>query len=137
MKNCGSGILFMCGSDLLLLKKTSKDVWDIPGGKKKEDESYLEAAKRETIEEIGQLPEFKKIGHYVHETNNNKFKIYYAKVPNKFKCKLSKEHSDYEWFYHKNLPQNLHVKVAGAIDFIQNALFQNVDKNVKNWFTSY
>lgn len=137
MKNCGAGIIFICQNDILLLKKADKDHWDIPGGKKDDDENYASAAKRETKEEIGGLPTFKKVGYYVHETKKNKFKIYFAKVEKKFKCKLSDEHSDWDWFEIKDIPQNLHPKVAGALDFLKDALFRNVDKKVKNWFISF
>lgn len=137
MKNCGAGIVFIFNSQILLLKKKDKDVWDIPGGKKDEDESYTAAAKRETEEEIGILPKYKKIGYYLHETGKNKFKVYFAKVQKKIKCKLSEEHSDWDWFNIKELPPNLHPKVAGALDFLKDALFGNVNKNIKNWFTSF
>ena len=32
MKNRGAGFLFMNGDKILLLKKTGKNLWDIPGG---------------------------------------------------------------------------------------------------------
>ena len=137
MKNCGAGIIFICKDEILLLEKANKQFWDIPGGKKKSSESYGDAAKRESEEEIGILPKYKKIGFYVHEGKNNKFKVYFAKVDKKFKCRLSDEHTDWKWFQINKLPQNLHIKVAGAIDFLTDALYKNIDKKIQNWFTTF
>jgi 8-oxo-dGTP diphosphatase len=128
-KNEGAGIIFI-HDDKILLLQNDKGLWEIPGGKKNKGEKFLEAAIRETAEEIGYCPEFKKIGYYIHENNKNKFKIYFGLVDSKFECKISDEHIDWKWANIDKLPQQLlHVKVAGAIKFLnKNKLtFNNID----------
>jgi len=117
-KNEGAGILFICSDDILLLQNDA-GIWEIPGGKKNKGEKFLETAIRETVEEIGHCPKLKKIGYYIHETDKNKFKIYFGLVDSKFKCKISDEHIDWKWCPINNLPQPLHAKVTGAIKFLK------------------
>jgi 8-oxo-dGTP pyrophosphatase MutT (NUDIX family) len=52
-----SGVLFFDGEGrVLLVHPTYKDVWEVPGGSLELDESPLEAAERETKEELGFAP---------------------------------------------------------------------------------
>lgn len=120
-KNVGAGIIFLVNNEILLLKN-HKGIWEIPGGKKEPREKLLNTARRETSEEIGYCPEFKKIGYFVSEKQNHKFKIYFGVVKSKFKCKLSHEHQDCAWFNVKKLPHNLHPKIVGAIEFLKKSL---------------
>jgi 8-oxo-dGTP pyrophosphatase MutT (NUDIX family) len=120
-----------------LTKKADKNLWDIPGGRKEDDESFFNAAKREAEEEIGKYPKFKKIGQYIEETKKFKYKVYFCKVENTFSCMLSKEHDDWNWFEINKLPQNLHKKVDGAIVFLKDFLKKNTKEKISDWFTSY
>lgn len=133
MKNRGAGFLFMHGDKILLLKKTGKNLWDIPGGHKESKESFLDAAKRETIEEIGLLPDFTKLGFFLSESKKYKFKIYFAKVSNLFSCIISQEHESWDWFDINKLPHKLHKKIRGAIEFI----IRQKEKSKSDWFTSF
>ncbi len=119
MKNKGSGILFFCKNNVFLLQN-NKGIWEIPGGKRDRGESFLSTAQRETFEEIGKCPEFKLVGKYIYENGKNKFKIFIGHVDNKFTPKLSDEHMDAQWFNIKKLPQQLHKKILGAIDLLNN-----------------
>lgn len=123
-KNKGAGIIFL-HNDKVLLLKSSKNIWEIPGGRKESGENFLDAARRETLEEIGSCPSFKLIGKYIYENDKNKYKIYFGVVDKKFKCKISDEHEDWGWFNLKNLPQPLHVKVVGALKMLENFLVCN------------
>lgn len=121
-KNVGSGIIFISDRDILLVQN-KKGSWEIPGGRRDADEKLLDTARRETMEELGKCPSFKKIGYYVSEKPKYKFKIFFGIVRDKFKCVLSDEHSDYKWYNIKNLPQNLHPKIVGAVKFLKKSLF--------------
>lgn len=120
-KNVGAGIIFLADKNILLLQN-HKGIWEIPGGKKEPEEKLLDTARRETAEEIGSCPKFQKIGYFVSEKQNHKFKIYFGIVKTKFKCKLSHEHQDCGWFHIKNLPHKLHPKIVGAIKFLDDSL---------------
>ena len=137
MKNEGAGIIFVSDEKILLTKKTDKNLWDIPGGRKKESESFFDAAKREAEEEIGKYPKFKKIGHYIEETNKFKYKIYFVKIDNTFSCVLSKEHDDWNWFEINKLPQKIHRKIDGAIEFLKDFLKKNTKNTIKDWFSNF
>jgi len=116
-KNKGAGILFIC-DDKVLLMQNKKGLWEIPGGKREKGEKSLDAARRETHEECGICPSFGLIGSYIFENLKNKYKIFFAKVKNKFNCEISDEHSKYGWFNIKKLPQPVHNKVTGALKFL-------------------
>lgn len=58
---------------ILLLKKHSKDYYEFPGGKVKDEESLAECLKRELSEEINIIPaKFKEIGVLELEFENKK-----------------------------------------------------------------
>lgn len=122
MKNVGSGIIFIC-KDKILLLKNNKNIWEIPGGRKDSGEKFIDTARRETTEEIGFCPEFKKIGYFMHEKTKYKFKIYFGIVKEEFNCNLSDEHNDYKWATINNLPQRLHNKILGALEFLKESYF--------------
>lgn len=121
MKNKGSGILFFCKNNIFLLQNNKK-IWEIPGGKKDEGESFLHAAQRETFEEIGKCPEFELFGKYLYENGKNKFKIFIGNVNHKFSFVLSDEHTQGKWFNIKKLPQHIHKKILGAIILLSKKL---------------
>ena len=81
----------------MILKKNKNKLWELPGGKKKKNESFYKAALREAEEEIGFLPKFKKTGFICLANKANKLVIYFAKVSAKFSCQLSAEHIDFKW----------------------------------------
>ena len=135
MRNDGAGFVFMSGNTILLLKKTKKEIWDIPGGQKDYEENFLDAAKRETKEEIGKLPNYKKFGYFIYENSKNKYKVFFAKIPEPFACKLSDEHDSWGWFHLDNLPHKLHRKVRGAIKFLNKSLKK--DPKYGDWFTVF
>lgn len=135
MKNRGAGLLFVHENRILLLRKAKKQVWDIPGGQKNSEEDYLDAAKRETKEEIGKLPKYTQFAEYLYESEKNKFKIYFVKPESTFKCKLSDEHEAWGWFNIDNLPHRLHRKVRGAIEDLKSILDKK--SRLNDWFTAF
>ena len=120
-KNKGAGILFVYENKVLLLQN-NKGIWEIPGGKKELCEDYLQTAKRETWEEIGTCPSFLLMGKYIFLNKNNKFKIFIGLVQKKFTCLLSDEHQAFKWCDINNLPQPLHLKVAGVLEMLRKYL---------------
>lgn len=136
MQNQGAGFLFYTNDSVLLLLKAKNLLWEVPGGKKKPDEKYMQAAKRETKEEIGKLPKYAKTGFQLVETDKNRFKVFFAKVEKEFSCKISDEHLTWKWIDFKNIGNyKLHPKVKKAVQFIMNTLHSPDKKG--DWFTSF
>jgi dATP pyrophosphohydrolase len=134
-KNQGAGILFYTDDSFLLLKKRKNSLWEVAGGKKRVNEKYYDAAQRETKEEIGFLPKFKKTGFQLVETEKHQFKIYFAKVDKKFSCKLSDEHTDYKWIKFNNSKNyEMHVKIKKAVEFLQKTISPG---EPGDWFTIF
>lgn len=96
----GSGIFFTNGQKVLLLKRSKKGdnsgTWGLPGGKVEEDESLIDAAKREAKEECGNL-EGSRFEDLNSDDGLHNWTTFFFRVDNLFKCKLSDEHTDYEW----------------------------------------
>lgn len=120
-KHRAAGILFTDGKDVLLLKRSAngnhKGQWCCPGGKLERGETFLGAAQRETKEEIGHLPNHKRIGQFEQKNGRYVFHTYVCAVSKKFSCTLSDEHDDWNWFPLEDLNKvNLH---DGLVDFIQ------------------
>ena len=66
--------------------------WAPTGGSIEEGEDLLEAAKRESKEEIGTVR-----GYKIAEFTDDKFAMFIFKVNEPFKVKLNDEHTKMEW----------------------------------------
>lgn len=73
-------ILCKVESKWVLVKHKDRELWEIPGGKIDQGESYLEAAKRELYEETGALEysELKEL--YGFEANGRNGLVYYTDI---------------------------------------------------------
>lgn len=90
-------------SEVLLVKTTKDDLWDLPGGHfDKKDESQIESLKREVSEEIGNSVDFEILEEISVSLRKWKgaftnIKVGYLAKYNLGKIKLSEEHSDFKW----------------------------------------
>lgn len=107
-----AGILFIWQNKILLLRRSAMIsepfVWGIPGGKVEQNETPLEAAIRETIEETGSIPQFKIINKVIFRSNDFKYTTYVAHIDSVWPITLNWEHSAYNWFDINHLPENMH-----------------------------
>ena len=127
-KTKGSGIIFICQNRVLLLQ-SPRGIWEIPGGKKNFTESYVQAAKRETLEEIGWCPCIDIAGEYTCEGKKTKYKVFYVFLDKAFTCNLSREHIHWNWFSLDRLSNNINKKIADALDFLKKSALasDNID----------
>lgn len=134
----GAGIFFTDGKKVLLLKRAetgdNKGTWCLPGGKVEDGETFIDAARREAKEECGQLKGIRfedskeKDGQHIWNT-------FFFRINKPFKCKLSKEHSDWKWFDINNIGDvNLHPKLKENIHRYNNITKKYFEKmNFKEW----
>lgn len=97
MKHLGAGILYTDGKKILLLHRSSEaraypHTWATAGGGIEEGEDALQAAKRESEEEVGAI-KGKKITGFLSDP----FIMYIFKVDKPFDVKLNNEHTDSAW----------------------------------------
>jgi len=118
----GAGIIFTDGKHILLLKRSEgdeKDTWGIPGGSLEEGELDIDGAIREAKEECGNF-EGQRVGKFEEIDGTHRWSTFIYRIDKPFKCELSNEHSDWDWFefdelenlslhskFHKNWPSYL------------------------------
>ena len=105
--------IIKCNNEYLIVQRSNTDdflpgIWEFPGGNIEENETILEALKRELKEEIG----------YELDTNNEKIVHFYDEIKDSLhyieldflikvntediNIKLSNEHDDYKWVTKKS-----------------------------------
>jgi len=85
---------------LVLKRKPPSDepnTWAIPGGKVKDGESDIGAARREAKEESGDLPDMTRIEEFTDKDGHHVFKTYLMRIAKPFNVTISDESSDYQW----------------------------------------
>ena len=97
MKHLGAGILHTDGKKVLLLYRSANvraypHTWACAGGGIEDGENMLQAAERESKEEIGCMK-----GKKIAEFPNDKFVMYIYKVDSPFDVKLNDEHTESKW----------------------------------------
>jgi 8-oxo-dGTP pyrophosphatase MutT (NUDIX family) len=130
--NWGAGIIYTDGKKILLLKKKD-NTWYIPGGHGEKNESPEEAAKRESIEEVGSYFGGK-FGFY--DDRNKKFRFYtfLHQIKSPFDVKISDEHIDYKWFDLEDVAnQKLHPKFSKKWEEFLETIKNKI--NFKEWLT--
>jgi len=98
----GAGILFIAPDQQVLLLKRGPGgdhpgEWCFPGGTLEDGETPEDTAKRETIEEIGFLPEGTRSKFCETNMAGVHFTTYLQKVSDKFLPQLNGEHTAYLW----------------------------------------
>lgn len=134
----GAGIFFTDGSSVLLLKRAepgdNKNTWCLPGGKIEEGESPIDAARREAKEECGKV-KGSRFEDSKERDGQHVWSTFFFRVNKPFKCKLSKEHSDWKWFKINDLEKiNLHPKLKENLDrYIKIVKNHFSNMNFKEW----
>jgi 8-oxo-dGTP pyrophosphatase MutT (NUDIX family) len=111
-----SGALFYAKSTrrTLLLQKTDgkhSGTWGLVGGTNNPTETPWQGLQREITEEIGLLPNIKKVLPLEKFTSNDtvfNFHTYFCIVEEEFIPILSNEHSAWGWFSMRQMPKPVH-----------------------------
>jgi mutator protein MutT len=137
--NKGAGIFFTDGKKVLLLKRAekgdNKNTWCLPGGKVEEGETFIDAAKREAQEECGHV-EGSRFEDLRETDSQHTWTTFFFRIKSPFDCKLSDEHSDYDWFNVDDLDNiNLHPKLKESLDRYKKIVDKHFNKiKFKEWF---
>lgn len=119
-----AGLLIQRGDGRILLVLRSQDVldpgvWGIPGGGIKPGQDAEDGARRETYEELGELPSLKIVKKNVYKSGEFQYTTFLAKVSEKdvrsWQPVLNWENDEWGWFLVDDLPSPLHPNVRKAI----------------------
>lgn len=107
----------------LLLHRTqgrTAGTWGLVGGKKEPgDITPIQTLKREMEEEIGPIPEIKKIiplELFTSNDQNFQYNTYVILIDDEFIPELNKEHSGYAWVNYDFWPKPLHQGVKNSLN---------------------
>ena len=98
----GAGVFFTDGKSVLLLRRKEPSEhagkWGLPGGKSEKGETSLNTAHREAREECGldRIPGTR-FASFEEQDGRHRFFVYCYSVDAPFKCRISKEHDQFEW----------------------------------------
>lgn len=135
-----AGIFFTDGQKVLLLKRSKKGdnegTWGLPGGKVEENETLIDAAKREAKEECGKV-EGSRFEDIKEQDGMHNWTTFFFKIKKPFDCKLSDEHTDYKWVDIKEIEKyKLHPELKKNLDRHFNVINNSKKKGVfgfKEW----
>lgn len=111
-----AGILIIQDGKVFLVHRTDRDEWEGPGGHLDGNESALEAAERECIEEIGVLPRGITEKVDVNINNGIEYTTYKLETDDYFIPQLNHEHNDWGWFPINALPEKVHPNIKATLN---------------------
>lgn len=116
-----AGILFIYPDRRLVFliqrsnQVSSPGVWSIPGGGIEAGETPLQAAYRETTEEVGSVPSHRIRDQVTRGSYTTFIADVAAAVVEQFQPKLNSECSDAAWFGPNHLPSPMHESVKRIV----------------------
>ena len=134
-KCSGAGILFATPKgDGLFLKRKGADqagTWSIPAGRVEQDEEPCDAARRESIEEIGVLPKWELAALHRETRDGVDFATFGQQVDDRFDPVLNDEHDEYVWAPLDDPPQPLHPGLAALLEKFAKPAVDGEIKSIK------
>ena len=121
-KACGALLLANDTKRVLFLLRdddTYSNTWGLVGGKVENEETVMEALRREIFEEVGHdVDIIKTIPLELFRSDDQKFEYhtFICMIDNEFLPKLSDEHSGYAWTLVDNFPKPLHPGLWSSLN---------------------
>jgi len=118
------GVWFLCaktGRYLYLLRNDPKHpgTWGLPGGKVEPGETLLGCMERECVEELGSLPNYKRLIPLEKFTSADgifEYHTWVCTVDNEFVPVLNHEHLGYAWIDHLYWPRPMHPGLWNTVN---------------------
>lgn len=110
-----AGVMLLCGSRALFVRRADTGEWAFPGGHIEDGETAEEAAERELREELGPSPHGKPRLLTRRVKDGIDFTTFVAKVEDEFIPTLDAEHTAWCWADLSGAPQPLHPGVMVAL----------------------
>lgn len=111
---------------LLMMKRSDSGSWGIPGGATEPGEVVEEAAKRETLEEVGlEIGEMSLFGvfsgpelYYKYPNGDEVYNVTIMYLSHDWQgdIKLNHEHTEWKWFVAGELPDNVSPPIKPIIE---------------------
>jgi 8-oxo-dGTP pyrophosphatase MutT (NUDIX family) len=115
----GAGVMFTKDGKALFLRRKGADhagEWAFPGGHVEEDEEPADAARREAMEEVGQLRGWALAPLHRETRGDIDFTTFGQPVAEEFAPILNDEHDDFRWATLDKPPLPLHPGVAALLE---------------------
>jgi ADP-ribose pyrophosphatase YjhB (NUDIX family) len=119
---CSGSLFYTLNTHRFLLlhrtKSKQNNVWGLVGGTNEESETPWEGLKREIVEEIGFMPDIKKIiplETFVSNDDHFNFHTYLCVVKEEFIPRLNQEHDGYAWVSFGKWPKPLHQGLTNTL----------------------
>lgn len=119
------------GRYLYLLRNDPKHpgTWGLPGGKIENNETLLEAMKRECVEELGSMPEYIRLiplEKFTSADSGFAYHTFFCSVTTEFKPTLNNEHAGWAWIAAGQWPRPMHPGLWSTVNF--DAVREKVEK---------
>lgn len=96
--------------------------WGLPGGKCEGDETLLETIYRECEEELGFMPEYKRLVPIEKFTSRDSvfcYHTFFCLIENDFIPQLNEEHVGYTWITSETWPKPMHPGLWSTVNIQQ------------------
>jgi len=141
--NMGAGGIFFCTkTNRFLLAFRSRYVnephtWGVWGGAIDENETPLEAVKREITEETAFKGKYKIVPSFIFKKGNFQYHNFIIVVNTEFKPRLDWETESYGWFTLEEFPSPLHFGLKSLIPYLSKTKKETKQETKKVSFSSW
>lgn len=110
----GAGVVFRTKDNKILMLQKTNDKWSFPGGHREIGETPIQTAKRECMEELGQLPNgvVSNAIPYIKSEDKKHCYSFIMDIDEEFEPFLSFEHKNYKWVNPKKVDS---MNLSGAV----------------------
>jgi len=94
--------------------------WGLPGGRVENNETLLDAIRRECTEELGTLPEYHRmfpLEKFTTSDSGFEYHTFFCTIGHEFQPTLNEEHLGYAWIDSGTWPRPMHPGLWSTVNF--------------------